>query len=190
MKVRVEVSARHVHLCQKDLESLFGPGYELKIKRFLSQPGQFLSEEKVNIKINDKKIANVSVLGPARRETQVEISLTDARKLRTDVPIRESGDIVDSPGCILESSRGKIIIEKGLIVAKRHIHVNSNDNAAQIFKNGEECNLKVETKDRSIIFCKTVVRISDNFKFAAHLDTDEANAAGISGETFGEIIKL
>jgi len=188
MKVKIEVSARHVHLCEKDIDFLFGK--ELTFKRDLSQPGQFLSNEKVTIKNGDRFIENVSVLGPARKESQVEISATDSRNLRINTPIRESGNLTDTPGCILYGPKGEIHLDHGVIIAKRHIHVNTSDDAAKIFKNGEECNVKIETDTRSLIFCRTVIRISDEFKFACHIDTDESNAAGISEEIFGEILKL
>jgi putative phosphotransacetylase len=190
MKVKIEVSARHIHLCQKDIEFLFGKNYKLKIKRELSQPGQFLSNEKLTIQNKDHFIENVSVLGPAREQTQVEISMTDARKLKINTEIRESGDLVNTPGCILIGPNGKLKINYGVIVAKRHIHVNPNDEIANFFKNGDECNLKIKTKFRRLILGQTVIRISDKFSLAAHIDTDEANAAGVTKETFGEILTL
>lgn len=188
MKVKVEISARHVHLCENDIYYLFGK--KLTFKKELSQPGQFLSNEKVTIKNEDKIIENVSVLGPARKETQIEISATDSRNLRINAPIRESGNLIASPGCIIYGPNGKICLDHGVIIAKRHIHVNKSDDVAKIFKNGEECCIKIETDNRSLIFCKTIIRISDKFKLACHIDTDESNAAGISGEIFGEILKL
>lgn len=188
MKVKIEVSARHVHLCENDIYSLFGK--ELTFKRDLSQPGQFLSNEKVTIKNRDRVIENVSVLGPARKESQIEISATDSRNLRINAPIRESGNLLGTPGCTIYGPNGEIHLDHGVIIAKRHIHVNKSDEAAKIFKNGEECNVRIETDARSLIFCKTIIRISDKFKFVCHIDTDESNAAGISGEIFGEIMKI
>lgn len=188
MKVKIEVSARHIHLCQKDIEFLFGKDYELKKKRELSQPGQFLSDTKLTVQNKNYFIENVSVLGPPRDKTQIEISMTDARKLKINAKIRESGDIINSPGCILIGPKGKLKINQGVIIAKRHIHVNSNDEIAKFFKNGDECSLKIKNNFRSLIFDQTVIRISDKFCLAAHIDTDEANAAGIINETFGEII--
>lgn len=189
MKVKIEVSARHIHLCQKDIEFLFEKNYKLNIKRELSQPGQFLSNEKLTIQNQNYFIENISVLGPAREQTQVEISMTDARKLKINAEIRESGDLINSPGCVLIApNKKKLKINQGVIIAKRHVHVNPNDEIAKFFKNGDECNLKIKTKSRSLILSQTVIRISDKFNLAAHIDTDEANAAGITGETFGEII--
>lgn len=188
MKVKVEVSARHIHLCKKDVEALFGKGYKLSFKKGLSQPGQFLSFEKIKIKCGNHSIENVSVLAPERNETQVEISITDARKLKIDAPIRESGNIMGSPGCLLIGPNGKIEILQGVIVAKRHIHANPNDEIARKFKNGDECNLIIKTKLRTLILCQTTVRISEKFRLALHIDTDEANASGINGETYAEIL--
>ena len=190
MKVKIEVSARHIHLCQKDIDVLFGENYKLKIKRELSQPGQFLSNEKLTIQNQNYFIENVSVLGPARDKTQVEISMTDARKLKINATIRESGDLINSPGCVLIGPNGKLKINQGVIIAKRHIHVNPSDEIAKFFKSGDECNLKIKTKFRSLILNQTVIRISNKFSLAAHIDTDEANAAGITEETFGEILTV
>lgn len=187
MKVKIEVSARHIHLCQKDIEFLFGENYKLGFKRELSQPGQFLSNEKLTIQNQNYFIENISVLGPARDKTQVEISMTDARKLKINTEIRESGDIINSPGCVLIGPNGKLKKNQGVIIAKRHIHVNPSDEIAKFFKSGDECNLKIKTKFRSLVFSQTIIRISDKFNLAAHIDTDEANAAGITEETFGEI---
>ena len=187
MKVKIEVSARHIHLCGNDIDILFGSGYKLTCKKNLSQPGQFLSNEKVTIKNNDRVIENVSVLGPEREESQVEISATDARNLRINAPIRESGNLKDSPGCIIMGPNGILELNHGVIVSKRHIHANIDDPITEIYKNGDECNLEIKTENRSLIFCQTVIRISEKFRFAAHIDTDEANSAGISGTIFGNI---
>ena len=189
MKVLVETSARHVHLSRKDIDALFGKDYNLSIKRNLSQPGQFLSNEKINLLVNGHNIDGISVLGPERDNTQVEISLTDSRKLKLNVPIRESGDILGTPGGILVGANGSIEIKKGIIVAKRHIHMPLDDALKNGFENGEECNLEIKTNERSVIFSQTIVRVSNKFSLAAHIDTDESNAAGITSTTFGKITK-
>lgn len=189
MKVLVETSARHVHLSRKDIDALFGKDYNLSIKRKLSQPGQFLSNEKINLSVNGHTIDGISVLGPERDNTQVEISLTDSRKLKLNVPIRESGDILGTPGGILVGPNGSTEIKNGIIVAKCHIHMPLDDALKNGFKNGEECNLEIKTNERSVIFSQTVVRVSNKFNLAAHIDTDESNAAGITSTTFGEITK-
>ncbi|MCL2312090.1 MAG: PduL/EutD family phosphate acyltransferase, partial [Firmicutes bacterium] len=189
MKVLVEVSARHVHLSQNVIDKIFGFGYNLKIKRMLSQTDQFLSEEKVNICVGPFCLENVSILGPARSETQIEISLTDARKLKIKVPIRESGNLIDTPGCKIIGHDGFYEIPNGIIVSKRHVHMSPDDAFQHKFRNGQECILNITTKDRTLSFGKTVVRVDKNFKLAAHIDTDESNAAGIQGQIFGEIYK-
>ena len=189
MKVLVETSARHVHLSRKDIDTLFGKDYSLSIKRNLSQPGQFLSNEKINLSVNGYTISGISVLGPERDNTQVEISITDSRKLKLNVPIRESGDILGSPGGTLIGPNGFVEIKQGIIVAKRHIHMSIDDSLKSGFKNGEECNLEIKTNDRSLVFSQTIVRVSDKFKLVAHIDTDESNAAGIFSIIFGEITK-
>ena len=190
MKVLIETSARHIHLSRKDLDILFGKNYKLSLKKELSQPGQFLSNEKVNLKINGKSICGISILGPERKDTQVEISLTDSRKLKIDVPIRESGKTEDSPGGTLICPHGELYISRGIIVAKRHIHMSPDDAYIGGFIDGEECNLEIITEHRSLILSQTIIRIDKKFKLRAHIDTDEANAAGISLPIYGSITRM
>ena len=181
-KVLVEVSARHIHLTDADVEALFGPGYKLTVKKELSQPGQFASNEKVTIK-GERGEMKLSVLGPTRPETQVELSLTDARTVGVKAMIRESGDI--------EGTQGITIIgpAKGVIAAKRHIHMTPADAEKYGVTNGQIVSVKIDTDDRSLTFGDTVVRVSEKYALAMHIDTDEANAAAISGSAMGEIIK-
>lgn len=188
MKVMVETSAHHVHVSEADLATLFGSGATLTNKKDLSQPGQFACAEKVEV-IGPKGSMSMSILGPCRKETQVEISLTDARKLGVTAPIRESGDLEGTPGCTLKGPAGEVTIEKGVIAAKRHIHTTPEDAAAMGVTDKEIVSLKVETADRTTIFGDVVVRVSPSFATYAHFDTDEANAAGMSGVVYGEIIK-
>ncbi|BED91544.1 MAG: phosphate propanoyltransferase [Candidatus Improbicoccus pseudotrichonymphae] len=190
MKVLVETSARHVHLSHEALESLFGKNYELNLKRKLSQPNQFLSEEKVDLFVGSLFIKNVSVLGPLRNECQAEISLTDARKLKANIKIRESGRLEDTTGFVLKGPNGEFSQNYGLIAAKRHIHMSPEDLKEFQIKNSDNiCRLKIKNCERSLIFGDVVVRISEKFKLAAHIDTDEANAAGLDGPVcFGEIL--
>ena len=190
MKVLVETSARHVHLSKNDIDILFGNDYSLSIRRYLSQPGQFLSNEKINLLVNGNTIDRISILGPERANTQVEISITDSRKLKLNVPIRESGNLLDSPGGTLVGPNGSVEIKQGIIIAKRHIHMSVDDSIRSGFKDGEECNLEIQTAERSLIFSQTVIRVNKNFKLAAHIDTDESNAAGITSPTFGKINKI
>ena len=190
-KLLVETSARHVHLSKKEFEALFGEGKELTVKKYLSQPGQFVSEEKVNLVGPKKSINGVSILGPLRKEAQVEVSLTDARTLGLLIPVRESGDTAGTPGITITSLDGtkEVVLEKGVIAAKRHIHATPEDATEMGLTNGEIVSVKVNTPDRSLIFDDVVVRVRDDFAFYMHIDTDESNAAGCSGEVYGEILK-
>lgn len=187
-KVIVEVSARHVHLTEADVETLFGPGYQLTVKKELSQPGQFASNEKVTIK-GERGEMKLSVLGPVRPETQVELSLTEARTVGVKALIRESGDIEGTNGITIIGPAGSIEITKGVIAAKRHIHMTAADAERFGVTNGQIVSVKVETEGRSLTFGDTVIRVSDKYALAMHIDTDEANAAAISGTVMGEILK-
>ena len=185
----VETSARHVHVSQQDLETLFGKGYELKVKKMLSQPGQYACEERVDVVGPKKTLAGVSILGPVRGATQVEISLTDARSIGVSAPIRESGDIAGSGACKLVGPAGEVEISEGVIAAKRHIHMTPADAAECGVKDKDVVSVKVATPERSLVFGDVVVRVSDKFGLAMHIDTDESNAAGCGREVYGEIVK-
>lgn len=187
-EVMVETSARHVHLSKEHIEALFGKGAELTKKRELSQPGQFACEERVTVVGEKKSIPNVIVLGPARAQTQVEVSLTDARSLGVAAPIRESGDLAGSGACKLVGPCGEVEISEGVIAAKRHIHLDPA--TAEKFGVADKQNVfvKIETAERTTIFGDVVIRVSPKFAPAMHIDTDEANAAGVSGAVTGEII--
>ena len=185
----VETSARHVHVSQQDLETLFGKGYELKIKKMLSQPGQYACEERVDVVGPKKTLSGVSILGPVRNATQVEISLTDARSIGVNAPIRESGDIAGSGACKLVGPAGEVEISEGVIAAKRHIHMTPADAAECGVKDKDVVSVKIATPERSLVFGDVVVRVSDKFALAMHIDTDESNAAGCGREVYGEIVK-
>ena len=187
MGILVETSARHVHLTQKTLEILFGEGAKLNNRRDLSQPGQFVSFER-DIIGPKGEIKNVSILGPVRSADQVEISLSDARKLGISALVRESGDIAGTPGCKLVGPAGELEISCGVIAAQRHIHLTAKDAEEFGVKDKQIVNVKVKTENRSLIFGDVVCRVRDDFAPAMHIDTDESNAAGISGEIYGEII--
>lgn len=189
MKFIVETSARHVHLSQADLETLFGAGYELTKKKDLSQPGQYACEERVTIVGSKKEMPGVSILGPVRKDTQVELSLTDARSIGVNAPIRESGDIAGSGACKIVGPKGEVEISEGVIAAKRHIHATVEDAKNLGVENGEVVSVKVDTEGRSLVFGDVVVRVSDSYALAMHIDTDESNAAGCGREVFGEIVK-
>ena len=185
----VETSARHVHVSQADLETLFGAGYQLTPKKDLSQPGQYACAERVDVVGPKKTLTGVSILGPVRKETQVEISLTDARSIGVSAPIRESGDTAGSGACKLVGPCGEVELTQGVIAAKRHIHFTPADAEAFGVADKEIVSVKVESEDRSLIFGDVVVRVSPKFAAAMHIDTDESNAMHAAGVVYGEIVK-
>lgn len=186
-EVLVEISARHVHVSQADLEALFGKGYELTNKKDLSQPGQFACEEKVTI-VGTKGSLKASILGPVRPATQVELSLTDARSIGVTAPIRESGDIANTGACKIVGPCGEIEISEGVIAAKRHIHMTVADGEKYGIKDKQIVSVKIPTADRALVFGDVVARVSDSYALAMHIDTDEANAACVPGSCIGEIL--
>lgn len=188
-KVLVETSARHAHVNEETLKILFGEDAKLTVKKALSQPGQYASNEKITIVGPRKSIENVSILGPVRKDNQVEVSATDARALGIDVVVRESGDIKGTPGCKLIGPKGEVEIKEGVIVAKRHIHATPEEANALGLKDKDVVSVKVTNNDRSIIFGDVVVRVRADFALAMHIDTDESNAGLVGPNTYGEIIK-
>lgn len=188
-KVLVETSARHVHLSRADLDVLFGKGYELTVKKDLSQPGQYACEERVTVVGPKKAIERVGILGPVRPASQVEVSFTDARTLGISAPVKESGDIAGTPGCKLVGPCGEVEIANGVIVAKRHIHFTPAEAEAAGVNDKEIVKVKVESECRTTIFDDVVVRVHPNFSAAMHIDTDESNASAAFGLVYGEIIK-
>ena len=188
-KILMETSARHAHVSQADLETLFGKGAVLTHKKDLSQPGQFACEERVDVVGPKGTFSRVSILGPTRAFTQVEVSLTDARALGAAAPVRESGDIAGSGSCKLVGPAGTVELKEGLIAAKRHIHTTPEDAAALGVKDKEIVEVRVEAAGRALVFGDVVVRVSPSFATAMHIDTDEANAAAASGEVYGTIVR-
>ena len=188
MKVMVETSARHVHVSEADLKTLFGADAKLTVKKELSQPGQYASNEKVEV-IGPKGSLVMSILGPTRPETQVEVALTDARKLGIAAPIRESGDIAGSGACKLVGPAGEVELKEGVIAAKRHIHATPEDAEKLGVKDKDVVSVKIDTEGRSLVFGDVVVRVSPKYALAMHIDTDESNAAACGREVFGEIVK-
>ena len=198
-EILVETSARHVHVTQETLEVLFGKGAQLEVRAMLSQPGQFVSNQRIDLvgyKVNkatgekvETRIKGVSILGPVRKDNQVELSFTDCRTLGVNAPVRESGDIAGSAGCKLVGPAGELEIKEGVIVAKRHIHMTEADAEEFGVKNGEIVKLEVNTNGRSLIFGDVVVRVRNDFALACHIDTDESNAAACSGTVYGRLVK-
>lgn len=186
--VLMETSARHVHISREHLDILFGEGYELTNKKELSQPGQYACEERVAVVGAKSSFPAVSILGPVRPATQVELSLTDARAIGVVAPVRESGDIAGSGSCKLVGPKGEIEISQGVIAAKRHIHATPEDGEKYGLKDKDVVKVKVESNGRNLIFDDVVVRLNPAFRLAMHIDTDEANAAGCTPGIMGEII--
>ena len=186
--VEIEVSARHVHLCQSDLNILYGDGYELTPDKWLSQPGQFVSKERIKVVGPKKTFENVAILGPVRKISQVEFALTDCYSLGILAPVRESGDINDTPAVSIATDLNTVDLNNGLIIAKRHIHITPEEAKAFGVIDKQIVSVKVTT-DRKLIFDDVIVRISPEFRLYMHIDTDEANAANIrKDKVFGEII--
>lgn len=185
----VETSARHVHLSEADFKVLFGENATLTKKKDLSQPGQYACEERVIVKGTKKDLPGVSILGPFRKESQVELSATDARSIGLGIAVRESGVLDGTPGCTLVGPAGEVTLEKGVIVAKRHIHATVADAKELGVVDKEIVSVKVNTPERSLIFGDVVVRVNDTYALAMHIDTDESNAAGMVPGVMGEIVK-
>lgn len=188
MKIMVETSAHHVHVCRETLDVLYGKDYQLTNKKDLSQPGQFACAEKVTV-VGPRGEMNMSILGPERKDDQVEVSLTDARKLGVVAPVRESGKIEGTPGCKLVGPKGEVEIAQGVIAAKRHIHLDPASAEEYGLKDQQIVSVKVgENTGRETLFGDVVVRVSPSYAPAMHIDTDESNAAGLAGTVDGEII--
>lgn len=189
MKILVETSAHHMHVSRADFEKLFGADAQLTKKKDLSQPGQFACFERVTV-VGPRGEMTMSILGPERNATQVEVSCTDARKLGLIPPVRESGCIEDTPGCKLVGPKGEVEIPCGVIVAKRHIHLTPADAEEMGLEDKQIVSVKMgEEGSRSTIFGDVVVRVHESYAAAMHIDTDESNAAGLTGTVYGEIIK-
>ena len=184
--IPLEASGRHVHVTREQALKLFG--HDLTEKRPLSQPGQYLCNERVAVVGPKGEFQNVAVLGPARKEAQVEISLTDGRTLGITPPVRLSGDVKNTPGIRLVGPQGQVELESGVIAAKRHIHMSPQDARNFGVTDGQEVSLKTYT-GRQLIFENVPVRVNSNFATYAHLDYDEANACGMKDGDLGRILK-
>lgn len=187
-EVLVETSARHIHVTTEALETLFGAGYALTKKKDLSQPGQYACEERVQVIGPKGSFPAVSILGPVRSKTQVELSASDARSIGVAAPCRESGDIAGSGACKLVGPKGEVEIAEGVIVAKRHIHATPEDAEKYGICDKQIVSVKINSDGRSLVFGDVVVRVNPNFALAMHIDTDESNAAFAKPGMMGEII--
>ena len=186
-KIKIEASARHIHLKKSDFEKLFGAGAELTVMKELSQPGMFAANETVSIKNESFQIDSLRIVGPLRDYTQIELSKTEARKFKIDPPLRRSGDIENSPGIVIVGPKGEVKISDGVIIAKRHIHMTPKDAEEINVKDGDLLKVKTEG-ERGLIFENVVARVDEDFLLAMHIDTDEGNAGGIEGHEEGKVM--
>lgn len=185
--IPVEASGRHIHLCQRDMDTLFGKDYEMTIVRELSQPGQYLYEERVSIIGPKSMIQRVSILGPARSRTQIEISLTDAVALGINPPIKESGDLQGAATLFVSTPKDIVKAEEAVIIAKRHVHMTEKDAANLNVKDKQIVQVKINSK-RPAIFEDVVIRVNNNYKLSMHIDFDEANAVALQKDVIGQIL--
>lgn len=188
MAVKIEVSARHAHLSKEDVKNLFGLDYELKELKKLSQADDFASQETVVISTAKGSLEKVRIVGPIREKTQVEITKTEARELGLNPPLRISGNVKGSEKITIIGPMGEVELSEGAIIAQRHLHASPSEAEPLGIKDGEKVSIKVEG-ERGLIFGEVVVRVKDGFQLRLHIDTDEANAAGVMGGELGEIIK-
>ena len=179
-KVIIEGSGKHCHLTRETVDALFGAGFELEQKKMLSQPGQYATPHKVTV-VGPKRTTEVSILGPFRPADQIELSLSDARAIGLEPPIRESGDVKGSPGCKLVGPKVEVTIDEGVIIAKRHVHMIPEDAVKFGVSDKQIIKVKVEG-ERALIFDEVVARVNKDFATFMHVDYDEMNAAGISGK--------
>ncbi|MGL4677248.1 MAG: phosphate propanoyltransferase [Brevinema sp.] len=187
--VMIEISARHIHLTQDDVYQLFGIGHQLTFIRELSQKGQFLCKERVDITGPRGTLRNVAILGPCRNSTQVELAIAEARKIGIDAPIRLSGDTKDTPGTTISFENKHIKSSEGVIIAKRHIHITPQEAKRLNLSQGESVSVQVLGVNRTLTFDDTIIRINETASLAMHIDIEEANAAGISKLGYGLIQK-
>jgi putative phosphotransacetylase len=186
--VPVGLSNRHIHLSQADLDVLFGEGYELTKFKDLSQPGQYAANEKVDVVGAKGTLKGVRILGPVRKETQIEVSLADGFVLGVNPPVRDSGDLIDSPGVKVVGPKGEVVIEKGVIAAARHIHMHTSDAENFGVVDKDIVSVKVEGK-RGLVFDNVLVRVHKEYALEMHVDVEEGNAAGLKNGTMVELIK-
>lgn len=189
-KIPIEISARHMHISEEQFAYFFGEGAQLTPVKELSQPGQFLAKERISIIGPKGSFENIAVLGPFRKETQVELAITDTRRMGIRSVIRQSGDIADTPGCTLAANGKTLDIDRGVIVAKRHIHMTPRDALRLHVKDNDQVFVITESYERALIYADVVVRVHKDYRLAMHVDTDEGNAFACDAEPYGVILKL
>jgi acetate kinase len=187
-RIAIAVSARHAHLSQPTLDRAFGPGYQLRPRTWLSQTGQFAAQEIVTLVGPAGRIQNVRVMGPPRSRDQIELSRTDELILGIEAPVRISGDLTATPGIVVEGPAGRVSLSSGVISARRHVHMSPQDAERLRVQDGQIVEVRVDSNDRDLVFGDVTVRIAPDFQLELHLDTDEANAAGIKNGDCGELL--
>lgn len=188
MKVPIAVSARHAHLSSSTVRKLFGEGYELRVRKWLSQLGQFSAEETVTLIGPRGRLDHVRLMGPPRERDQVELSRTDECNLGIDAPLRVSGDLTQTPGLQVAGPIGSVTLQSGVITARRHIHMNPTEAQQLGLQDGQTVSVKLDSNGRDAIFGDVMVRVAPDFRLELHLDTDEANAAGVANGEYAEIV--
>jgi acetate kinase len=188
IRIPIAVSARHAHLSQATIDQVFGAGYQLRPRSWLSQTGQFAAQETVTLVGPKGQLRNVRVMGPPRERDQIEISRTDEFELGLEAPVRVSGDLAGTPGITVHGSAGSCILNTGVISARRHIHMSPQDATRIGVQDGQPVRVRIDSEGRDLVFGDVTVRVGPDFRLELHLDTDEANAAGVGKGTYAELL--
>lgn len=187
-RIPIAVSARHAHLSQRTIDKLFGQGYRLRPRTWLTQTGQFAAEETVTVVGPKGRLEHVRLMGPPRTRDQVEVSRTDELVIGIDAPVRMSGDLVGTPGVTIEGPTGRAELASGLISARRHVHASPEDAAKLGIKDGETVQVRIDSAGRDLTFGDVTVRVAPGYRLELHLDTDEANAAAVEKGAIAELV--
>ena len=188
IRIPIAVSARHAHLSQETIDQVFGVGHQLRPRTWLSQTGQFAAQETVTLVGPKGQLRNVRVMGPPRERDQIETSRTDEFELGLEAPARVSGDLAGTPGITVQGPAGNRVLSSGVISARRHIHMSPQDAARLGVQDGQSVRVRIDSEGRDLVFGDVTVRIRADFRLELHLDTDEANAAGVANGSYAELL--
>jgi propanediol utilization protein len=188
IRIPIAVSARHAHLSQATIDQIFGPGYQLRRRAWLSQNGQFAAEETVRLIGPRGELEDVRVMGPPRERDQIELSRTDEHALGLTAPVRLSGDLAGTPGVMVVGPAGRCALQNGVISARRHIHMSDQDAVRLGLRDGQAVQMRIDSEGRDLTFGDVTVRVRPDFRLELHLDTDEANAAGVTSGNWAELL--
>lgn len=188
IRIPIAVSARHAHLSQATIDAIFGRGHQLRRRAWLSQNGQFSAEETVRLIGPKGELADVRVMGPPRERDQIELSRTDEHALGLTAPVRLSGDLAGTPGVIVVGPAGRCALQNGVISARRHIHMSDQDAVRLGLRDGQAVQMRIDSEGRDLTFGDVTVRVRPDFRLELHLDTDEANAAGVTSGNWAELL--